>query len=310
MSVELIRENIWKSFVGLSTDTKPVTNVPSGSEFFEEDTYLTYLYTPDKEWVLRELTGNQIIDRASLALGEIPGWNIFDKFGEAFGISTSDYVDVWDYEDAPVYTYTTVAQKYYISSTSPLDTVEISVGGLDESLLDKEVFITLQGQTKIEIGPGLWWRVHRAFNNNSADLVGNVYIYEDDTVTNGEPDTPSKVRATIQTGNNPQLVNNQTLMIPYTIPANKIGYLSSLAFTITSKAAGNIIIRTYVRQFGKVFRLGPVLSLRGTGSSVFSYSLDPFIIIPPGADFRVMVSADAPNMSIGVRWDMYQRTIG
>jgi len=42
MTVRLITTT--KNFIGLSTDTKPITGVPMGSLFLEADTSDTYIY--------------------------------------------------------------------------------------------------------------------------------------------------------------------------------------------------------------------------------------------------------------------------
>lgn len=42
MAYELI--GIIKKYVGLSTDVKPAADAPKGSEFYEYDTGLTYIY--------------------------------------------------------------------------------------------------------------------------------------------------------------------------------------------------------------------------------------------------------------------------
>lgn len=40
-------------YVGASGDSKPTTGVPAGSEFFESDTGLTYVFNGEATWTLR-----------------------------------------------------------------------------------------------------------------------------------------------------------------------------------------------------------------------------------------------------------------
>ncbi len=94
----------------------------------------------------------------------------------------------------------------------------IRVDGLDESWTYKTEFVTLAGQTPVQIGDASsWTRIHRAYQvSASPDPVGDVYIAEDDTdFSLGVPQTASNIHGFIDFTN----ASQQTLKCMLTVPA-------------------------------------------------------------------------------------------
>ena len=157
-----------------------------------------------------------------VAKGRIAGVSSIHKFGQNPQIDNTEEWDIWDGGDGADYTFSSSGVIHYISSSNAGDTQTYDVIGLDENYLEQTISVTAVGQTKTQIGTGeKFRRIVRIKNTGSTDNAGVVYVYEDDTVTAGVPDTATKIRGQIQIG------NNQTLMAIYTIPAGKTGYLSS-----------------------------------------------------------------------------------
>ena len=160
--------------------------------------------------------------------GFYDGTIVVDKFGENPAIATTtDPEDLWEFGGE--YNYTANAgATHYVSSSSAADTQLISFGTItadSDGNWNLETFTqNVAGQVKTELLPPSGdniVRVWRMANEGDAgeDLAGTLYCYEDDTVTDGKPDTDSKVRAVIDNG------NNQTLMLLYTIPTGYVGFL-------------------------------------------------------------------------------------
>jgi len=210
------------------------------------------------------------------SLIRFPGYDVVDKFGESAEISKDETEPIWDMGGA--YTFTTTAQEFHISSSEDTDTQEIEVQGLDENFAAQTVTQALAGNTETVIGNSsvLWMRVFRAKNIGSVDLAGDCYIYEDDDVTAGVPQTQTKIRAKVSAG------QNQTLMAIYTIPAGKQGWLrawSASIHPVATPGSREADIRLYVRPFGQVFHVKRTRGVSNPGSSLF----DADISIPsPG----------------------------
>lgn len=160
--------------------------------------------------------------------GEVPNFTTIEKFGECAEIDTGTTPsDVWDgaqvtgITGTELYTFTTTPQAYHISSTNAGDTQSVSIRGITQDAAgvwnEETVIMDLAGQTETPIVSGLgnsdaWVRVYRIINLGATSFAGNVYVYEDDTVSAGAPQTAAKVREVVIDG------NNQTEMAIYTVP--------------------------------------------------------------------------------------------
>jgi len=220
-----------------------------------------------------------------LAAGRIPGKSQEIKFGEIPSIALNTLQDVWDFTPA-LYTFQADVVEHFISSSNNSDTQTIYIKGLGEDKKLKEMTVTLAGQTKTSIGN--WYRTFRIANVNDDETAGNIYIYEDDTVTAGVPDTDSKVRAYMAQ------TEQQTLMCIYTIPIDKKGYLIATESSFSNKQSADITHRLKVRSNGGPFRTAATVGIEQSYHPVVPYGvLDPLMDI----------KAQAYSDTAGVRVD-------
>ncbi len=187
----------------------------------------------------------------SIAEEELNDYKIVHSSGLLPSIDTDgDPADIWN--EGGVYTFSTSAVTHYISSSNNSDNQQIRVIGLDENWQLQTKFIDLVGRTKTAI-EGTWIRINAAQNIDSTEFAGDVYIYEDDTITDGVPDTASKIRAVAI----PSLQVYRGAI--YTVPAGKTAFILE-AFSNIGPKAGTALadkgseLYLYIKNFGSVFR--------------------------------------------------------
>lgn len=150
-----------------------------------------------------------------IARSQIPLVTAIDQSGNNANVATS-YEPIWDEGDQ--YTYSATAELMHFSSSSAGDTQLYTVYGCDGDYIAVSQQITMVGQTETAMTQ-LMLRVWRITNDGATDNAGDVYVYSDDTVSSGVPQTQSKIRAKIIIG------NNETQMCIRTIPDGETGYL-------------------------------------------------------------------------------------
>jgi hypothetical protein len=245
----------------------------------------------DGRWIYMDSVGWTAFD---VGRGAVPNTQHIHKFGENPDIDSSQE-DIWD--GGGSYTFTTSAVTYYCSSSSIADTMPIEVQGLDASFNMQTIKVILQGQTKVTL-PGTWMRVFRIKNLGASNNAGDIYVYENDTVSNGVPQTASKIRAKVLIG------NNQTLMAIYTVPNNKDGLLTSWGGALSKKQAAFSILRLYIRPYGKVFQLKESVVLATTGTNWHTFEYPTPLLIPAKSDILVRADASAADTSVSATFDV------
>ena len=179
-----------------------------------------------------------------IAEGNVPNHYSINKFGYNSTLPTS-YEDIW--EQSTVYTYTTTAQVMHCSSSEVGDTQMIEVQGLDANWNLQIKRVKLVGQTETPLGTELWMRVFRIRNLGATNFAGTVYVYEDDTVASGVPQTATKIRAIVIGA------NNQTQMALWTVPSGTTAYLTSIYASTTSTKL--VSCGLFIREPGGVFQI-------------------------------------------------------
>lgn len=227
-------------------------------------------------------------------LGLVPGMSIYEKFSENKNLAADTESLVWSLTSQPTYTFPTSASIDTISSASALDTQEIVIEGLD---IDYNFFIqsvTLNGQNKVSITP--LFRFFRAYNNGSTNLAGNVYIYENTTITAGVPDDLSYVKGHIES------TEGQSLFAAFTVPANKTAYVYYFDASISKiPTASNVIITVRFVPQGKAPRTRVRFNLSSTGTSIFQ-SRDQYITIPEKTDAYGLATASAGSTGVSINF--------
>ena len=225
--------------------------------------------------------------------GMIPAHSDEHKFGHNEDVGTARE-DVWDL--GGTYTYSSTAAEYHISSSDAADTEPITIEYLDANYDAQEVTVTLAGQTETVVGSGITiLRVQRAYNSGTSDLVGTVYIYEDDTITAGVPDTATKIRAAIEAA------HNQTLMTMYTIPAGKTAYISHVGYYAATATGKAVDVLFQQRRVGKVFRVIDHVHLFQT--SIDTHHDTP-LKFPEKTDIKFSATASASGGTISVTYQL------
>jgi hypothetical protein len=226
-----------------------------------------------------------------IAKGNTPGHYSINKFGYNGTLPTS-YEDVW--EQSLVYTYTTTAQVMHCSSSDDTDTQMIEVQGLDENWQRQIITVKLVGQTETAIGTALWMRIDRVRNLGATDFGGTVYIYEDDTVAVGVPQTPAKIRA-IAIG-----ANNQTQMALFTIPAGHVGYITGIYASTSSTKL--VSAGLFVREPGGVFQ---IKHLKEFTQGIWDYKFSIPLKIKAMSDIAMKAKVTVAGGDIAAGFDLW-----
>lgn len=212
------------------------------------------------------------------------------KFGESDTIGTS-YELVWGQGGAE--TDPTTNAISHISSSSGSDTQAITIEGHTVDGSGNFTFVTqsvtLTGQTKKALTTSLA-RCSRAYVSGTTANVGDVYIYEDDTVTAGVPATASKIHAKIDAG------LNQTFKAKTTFSSTDYFIVTGGYGSLEEKTAAVVDFIFEVRQKGSVYR--PIMTLSTNGAPII-YNFKPYGIVPANADVRVRARADGAGTNVG-----------
>ena len=224
-----------------------------------------------------------------VAEGNVPGYSLMEKFGEASSITTgTDPQDLWDgasISGAELYTFSTTADIDSLSSSDNGDTQDIYIEGLDTDWNIVIQTITLTGQTPASLDTSLI-RIYRMVNLGTTDLAGQAYCYvSGGAVTAGVPQVEADIRAVIDNG------NNQTLMCIYTVPNGKTGYFWGGYVSISrGPAAATFADFTWrARLFGGVFAVKSRITCMSAGGSSWDYLYKAPVILPAKTDVVIRV---------------------
>lgn len=188
------------------------------------------------------------------------------------------------------YTWPTAAITH-ISSSNVGDTGTVKISGTSypdwADVTDME--ITLQGQTKTALPTSL-----SRFNYARAccNLLGNVYIYQDGTITNGVPDNLNLVSGYIPS------THNQSRHGAYSIPYGYKAVIQKVIITTRLGASGTLQVYIYSRDQnspvpGVVYRDQDLAFAQGSDSILAFDTLDyPFF---GGTEFWIEALAPLAN---------------
>jgi len=176
--------------------------------------------------------------------GNVTGAKSIHKFGRNIDADTGveDII-----EQSGTMTYLSSPATHFISSSNAGDTTQVvTMEYLDTNWDEQSATATLNGQNQVQIGGAAdVIRVNRAWVD--ADVAGDVYIAESDTLTGGVPDTATKVRIKIAIG------KNQSLNALYSVPNGMTAHILGFGTGIESTKAAEM--EMYIRPFGEAFRI-------------------------------------------------------
>lgn len=220
------------------------------------------------------------------------------KFGENPSVSTSRATIWYTGQDQANETYVADNTNSIdtISSSSGSDTEVVRVEGHTETG-DNKTFVvqtaTLDGQNKVTLGTPLN-RVTRVAHNDesSTDLVGEIYVYEDTTISGGKPTDTTKIHLTIPAG------QNQSQKASTSLSSQDYWIVTRISAGNKNKTGTNSTdVRLEVRRQGGVFKpvSKPLIFVTGTEDDK---SFLPYIIIPKNADVRLTAVSSASGQDI------------
>ena len=130
-------------------------------------------------------------------------------------------------------------------------------------------------------------RVTRVINTGATDLVGNIYVYQNDTDTLGVPDTDALVHLIVDAGlNNSEKASTTISNTDYWI-------LTGFYGDCLEKANSFGVIHLEIREAGGVFINKVDKACNDTSPA--EHKFDPYLVVPKNADIRLRVSANANN---------------
>ena len=219
------------------------------------------------------------------------------KFGKNADVDTGTLETVWERGGYETYPTTNAIDSF--SSSDDGDTQEIVVEGhtIDGSgnLTFTIQTVTLDGQTETSLTTPLA-RANRVYNNSSTNFAGTVYIYEDDTVTNGVPQTAANIH--LQSDG----TNNQSLKCATSISSADYWIITSLFGGVRRNSGNpNADFELQIREVStssKVFRTRLTWTAQSSGKLI---NLDPCLIVPKNHDFRVIAGVGSNNTQV-IAW--------
>lgn len=211
-------------------------------------------------------------------------------------VPTTSFTDVWSKGGtAVVRTLPAAAVVLGISSSSTADDVgstgalTVKVEGLDSTWAYQTETISMDGRSKV-VTANSYLRVNKLTMmtaGSGGTNAGVIYAYDtSDTVTNGVPQTATKIFATIEVG------EGVSLMGMYSVP---LGESKSIKRVIATVADHNATARfgklqLQVRLFGEAWTTYIPMGLSNMTSDIV---LEHPIALPAKTDFRFQATASA-----------------
>jgi hypothetical protein len=191
-------------------------------------------------------------------------------------------------------TYPTTNAITTISSTVAGDTENIKVEGHTISGNDLTFVVqsaTLSGTSQVTLTTPLA-RCTRIYNNDSTELAGTVYAYEDDTSSGGVPDTAAGVHCMIDGG------QQQSQKAATSISQSDYWLIHSITASVlrgnSATVAADIFLE--VKLAGGVFRQLDEFTVKS--GPAFTEVYRPLIIIPTNADVRLTCISNTNDSEI------------
>lgn len=222
--------------------------------------------------------------------GQVPGWEILEKFGRNPSISTSnDPQDVWNggglYTGFP----TGAAETVDVFSSSAEDGAGTGTGLLSLTLfgqlngIEQTEFISLNGTTAVT-SIRTWDRIYRARGLTAGSVGSNIGI-----ITVRHTTTTANIFAKVPIG------TNRTQIAGVTIPASTIAYIRHANFSITraNGSLGSATIAIMIRESGGVWEQTYTTDLSTSAASLIT--IDRGLELPALTDVIVRVVSVTDN---------------
>lgn len=226
--------------------------------------------------------------------GKVPGTSVTHKFGRNSDISTaSGFEDIWNGGGHYTGQDATVAETVEVFSSDISDTSAgtgartIQLVGLGAGFVYQTEILTLNGTTSVA-STLQYLRLDTVLVLTAGSFgknAGQITLRQQTTIVNvfGQVLTET----------------NRTLIAAYTIPAGKVGYVTSGFATIAKKQDSFSNIQAKVRFPGSVFQVVEWFTISANGTSYVERNFKVSLIgIPAGTDIKI--SADTSINGTGV----------
>ena len=189
----------------------------------------------------------------------------------------------------------------HFSSTDVIDNQVLRVEGMTISGSDLTFTvqnITLNGQTKTALATPLA-RVTRIVNVQvgQTETLGDVYIYQDVAVTGGIPNDLTAV------GNVMAATDQSTLYSGTSTASTNYFLATQWKAHVARKTAAFVDLRFQIAPVGGIWRTVQTSTAARENSTVIT--ADPYFIIPPNYDIRVVGTSSATNTDVHSSFDGY-----
>lgn len=151
--------------------------------------------------------------------------------------------------------------------------------------------VTINGQNKVTLTTPVA-RLSRAYVVGTDTLVGDVYFYEDTTLTGGVPTDLTKAHLEIEGSAG----ETQTYKTATTFSDSDYFICTGGFVSVTRAQAGIVDFTLEVRPVGGVFRPVARLSVNSVAQGTVQINLFPYKIVPRNADIRVVGIANTVNI--------------
>jgi len=209
---------------------------------------------------------------------------VVHKFGHNPAIASGNTEDIR--EAGGTITIPTTGVQLDMSSSAVADAGQnFLIQSVDGNYDRTEQLANTNGRTRVQLTHAAMIP-YRAINLGPLSLAGDLYIYDrtEDSVTNGVPQTASKILLKIAAG------ANQTETTVFPIPNGYHGWITKMALTLGELAGGTArqaTVNLLVRPKGGVFLDKGEFGLQSAGTSAFLYEpcedvADPDFLDYPG----------------------------
>ncbi len=240
-----------------------------------------------------ESSGSTIINTA---LGLIPGLESRHVLGANPDIDIASAETIWAPGGAVV--FPTVGAQLKISSTDNGDTGSVKVIVLDDAFNETTVIVALTGQTPVNVGPALGFRINCLELNDQATLTGDVYCYSG-TATAGLPDDLTKVLGLIEAP------SDVCLSTVFTVPAGKIGLIPNIWCGENSRKAATILANAFYQEVGQKPKDLTFLTTAADGNNQMQQFIAAPRQLPAGTDIWVNASTDINDTAVACAYDIF-----
>jgi hypothetical protein len=234
-----------------------------------------------------------ILERVGrLAKGQVRGVRSQFFAGNRFNLTAFTESTVWNGPtDEYIFTDYLTDRITHISSDSALDVGSVVIIGLDENWNEVVQTVVLDGQNKVSLTTEL---IRINLVQSLIDLDGNVYVYEDGSITEGIPDNLGLVRGYVS------YEDNISQMAVYSVPNSFIFTFESAVYISAPSAQCCLIVKNMVKFFEGATTTGFKFPLKSESTTAFQVILKAVATYSEKNDLYVSATPTTPGASISV----------